>query len=90
MTKSPALWRRALRTCRRPCGRNNEGLSVRGFVKRELKRNAKDKKRLSTRFWCRVNEEFELVESLADGLIDPPDGPVDMQLLEMLQVAFRW
>lgn len=67
---------------------NSGGETLRSAIKAELKRNAPQNKRISTKFWATVNTEFDLCVNLGDALAEPPDGEdIDMPLLEALEAA---
>jgi hypothetical protein len=75
--------------------RDKAGRTVRQVVKDALKsvRSGDVRGRLSTKFWTSLHETFELNETLADNLAEPPlDQDVNPELLEVLQVACksRW
>lgn len=53
---------------------NKDGLSISEYVKRAHKKMHSDGKKLGTKFWSDVYNEFDLNESCADALEDPPPG----------------
>jgi len=68
--------------------RNSDGLTVREYIKQELRHAEREKRRLGSRFWSTLLVDFKLSTSIADGLADPPDGEVvDEQLVQLLEVA---
>lgn len=67
---------------------NKDGLSISEYVKRAHKKMHSDGKKLGTKFWSDVYNEFDLNESCADALEDPPeDLPVSKDLLMALASA---
>ena len=65
---------------------DSKGTSIREYIGRAIKDSTQG--RLGSRFWCKLNDDFGLCDSLADGLADPPDGEEpDAELIEMLQLC---
>jgi hypothetical protein len=65
-----------------------DGLSISEYVKRWTKKMHSDGKRLGTKFWTDLYNEFDLNESCADSLEDPPDDlKVNKDLLVALAAA---
>jgi len=67
---------------------NKQGLTLQEYVKRHSKSMKSENKRLSTKFWTECFAEFDLVNTCADNLEDPPSGlSIDTDLLKALQAA---
>ena len=67
---------------------NKEGLTISEYVKRAASMLHGENQKLGTKFWAQVFNEYELAKSVADSLIDPPEGlDIDKDLLLALSTA---
>jgi len=63
---------------------NAKGIKAKEYIAMELRAKRKTKGRLSTAFWVRFWEEYDFAEDIAGAMPEPPDEPVDDELLEAI------